>query len=108
MPNLTKHKPQNWQTHKPEDYPVYRHNGTDYRLVPDSSLKKLLSDKDGLIWIAIGMGITVIAGVTHIVINSVTPSPAAANSQPIIVEKPVVVTQEKIVPTNCLAFCGQK
>lgn len=107
MTNLTKHKIHPWQTPKPADYPVYRHNGTDYRLVPDSAFSKLLSDKDGLFWIAVGMGCTVIAAVTHIVIGSMTPSPAAANNAPVVIEKPVVVTQEKVVPTNCLAFCNR-
>ncbi|BAU09688.1 hypothetical protein LEP3755_01610 [Leptolyngbya sp. NIES-3755] len=106
MANITKHKPIKWQAPPAEDYPVYRHNGTDYRLVPDSAFKKMLSDKDGFFWLALGMSMTVIAAVTQIVVNSMSP-PATAN-QPMVIEKPVVVTQEKIVPTNCLAFCGQK
>ncbi|MCY6492207.1 hypothetical protein [Leptolyngbya sp. GGD] len=106
MPNLTKHQPVQWHSTKPTDYPVYRHNGTDYRLVPDSALVKLLSDKDGLFWFAVGMCAVAIAAVTHVAINLITP-PAAATGQPQIIEKPVIVTQEKVVPTNCLAFCNR-
>lgn len=106
MTNLSKHKPPRWQTPKSADYPVHRHNGTDYRIVPESTLTKLMSDKDGFFWIAIGMGCTVIAAVTHLVISAMTP-PAAATNQPTVIEKPIVVTQEKIVPTSCIAFCNR-
>ncbi len=106
MPNLTKHQPVPWKTANPSDYPVYRHNGTDYRLVPDSALIKLLSEKDGLFWFAVGVCAVAIAAVTHIVVDTVTP-PAAATGQPHIIEKPIVVTQEKVVPTNCLMFCNR-
>ncbi|MBE9011026.1 hypothetical protein IQ250_12495 [Pseudanabaenaceae cyanobacterium LEGE 13415] len=108
MSNLTKHDPVKWQAQKPQDYPVYRHNGTDYRLIPDSAFNKLLSDaanKDGMFWISIGIGCTLVAALTHIVFNAA--SPAATASQPIIIEKPVVVDREKVVPTNCIAFCGK-
>lgn len=109
MANLTKPtKPYTqWQAPKPADYPVYRHNGTDYRIVPESALTKLLSDKDGLFWIAIGMATVAIAAVTNVVVNSLTPTAVTANQPPMIIEKPVVVTQEKVVPTNCLAFCNR-
>lgn len=105
MPNLTRHEPQKWQTPKVEDYPVHRHNGIDYRIVPESAIAKLMSEKDGLLWVSIGMMAVAIAAVTHVVINSLTP--AATASSPMIVEKPIVVTQEKVVPTNCLAFCNR-
>ncbi|BAS54936.1 hypothetical protein NIES2135_57980 [Leptolyngbya boryana NIES-2135] len=106
MANLTKHQPVQWHSTKPTDYPVYRHNGTDYRLVPDSALVKLLSDKDGLFWFAVGMAAVAIAAATHVAVNLIAP-PAAATAQPQIIEKPVIVTQEKVVPTNCLAFCNR-
>lgn len=106
MSNLTKNDLTPWKAKTPDDFPVYRQNGTDYRIVPQAALNKLMSDKDGLFWFAVGICSVAIAAVTHIAVNLVSP-PATATAQPQIIEKPVVVTQEKVVPTNCLAFCNR-
>ncbi|WP_059001232.1 hypothetical protein [Leptolyngbya sp. NIES-2104] len=106
MANLTKHKPIPWQSPNVEDFPVHRHNGIDYRIVPESAIAKLMSQKDGLFWLLMGATMTAIAAVTQVVVTSMSP-PAATANQPVIIEKPVIVTQEKVVPTNCFAFCNR-
>lgn len=106
MTNLTKPKtPASWKTPKYDAYPIYRHEGTDYRVVPDSDLSKLLVSRENWVWLAIGAAAVAIAAVTNIVMDAMKP--VAAVPQPQIIEKPVVVTQEKVVPTNCLFFCGK-
>lgn len=106
MPNLTKHaerfKP--WEVPNYQSFPVHRHQGTDYRLVPEAVLTKLAGQKDNLFWLTVGMSCVAIAAITAYAIDSMRP-PAANASAPVIVEKPVIVDREKVVPTNCLIFC---
>lgn len=106
MPNLT--KPQEpfvgWKSPpKAPDYqefPIYRHDGTDYRLVPENVLRKLAERKDGAFWILAGCTFTAIAALIAVMIGNRTPV------QPVqFIEKPVIVEREKVVPTNCLIFC---
>lgn len=106
MTNLTKPKNEaSWQTPKYDAYPIYQHQGTNYRLVPDSVLTKMHTAKDNWFWIAIGMAAVAIAAVTSVLVDAMKPAAPVPQAQ--IIEKPVVVTQEKVVPTNCIAFCGK-
>jgi hypothetical protein len=81
------------------DFPVINHNGSNFHLVPEEALNRMTGEKIDRTWLAIGVcGIT-IAAITA-AISSKLSAPA-----PMVVEKPVIVTQEKVVPTNCFAFC---
>jgi hypothetical protein len=102
MTNLTKPKTQaSWQTPKYDAYPIYRHDGSDYRIVPDAAFSKLLTSRENWFWLSIGAATVAIAAVTNVVLNAMRPVPPPTQ----IIEKPVVVTQEKVVPTNCILFC---
>lgn len=109
MSNITKHRTPNWERFEsppnPSGYPVYQHNGTNYRLIPESELKKMRADEGSAFWLTIGAGITTIGA--GIVIGTWISSRPATAIQPTIIEKPVIVEREKLVPTNCLLFCGR-
>lgn len=81
------------------DFPVINHNGLNVYLVPENEINRLTGEKIDRTWLAIGVCGISIAAITAAVCSKIA-APA-----PIVVKEPVVVTQEKIVPTNCLIFC---
>ena len=101
MNQITKLKPvPRWETLPVDRYPIINQQGTDYQLVPLSLIEKLRSDKESLIWFAVGLSALTIASIVAVVAGAFKPA-----TQIITVEKPVIVTQEKVVSTNCLIFC---
>ncbi|MBW4418329.1 MAG: hypothetical protein KME13_03775 [Myxacorys californica WJT36-NPBG1] len=102
MPNIDKHRspPQyQWQTARPHDFPTYNHAGKDYHVIPTEVFNRMQAEKIDRTWLAVGVGGLLIAGVTAI-ISSKIAAPA-----PTVVEKPMVVERQIVVPTQCLAFC---
>lgn len=104
MNQITRPKPIPWQwkppTDKPE-FPIVQHAGIDYQLIPVQLLEQLKAQNDNLVWLAVGLGAMTIAAGFALVVAFFKPTPT-----PITIEKPVVITQEKVVPTSCILFCG--
>lgn len=95
---ITKPMPQ-WET--PIDaYPLINHEGNDYQLIPIRIIEKLMSDRENLIWLCGGLAAMVAASLFALVSGAFR-----GETKLVTIEKPVIVTQEKIVPTNCLIFC---
>ncbi len=67
-----------------------------------SDNQNLKTQNDNLIWLCVGLAAVAIASGLALFLNAMKPAQAT-----ITVEKPVIVTQEKVVPTACLLFCGK-
>lgn len=78
-------------------FPVTRVGFQDYVTVPLNYIKDLKGNAMTAYFVACGTGCLAIAAC----IAALTKAPAQIITQ----EKPVIVTQEKVVPTNCFAFC---
>ena len=105
MNQITKPRaiPWNPTPHKTQpDFPIVSNQGINYQLVPLQMLEQLKAQNDSLIWLSVGLGAMTIASGLALVLNFFKPLPP-----PITIEKPVVITQEKVVPTACLLFCGK-
>jgi len=90
-----------WDISPPlETYPLINHQGANFQMVPLAIIEKLKSDRENLMWLSIGLGAMTAAALVALVAGAFKPA-----TQVITVEKPVIVTQEKIVSTNCLIFC---
>ena len=89
------------QWEKPlETYPLINHQGADYHLIPMAIIQKLKAERENLMWLSIGLGAMTLAALVALVTGAFK-----AETKIVTIDKPVVVTQEKIVPTNCLIFC---
>ena len=89
------------QWEKPiESYPLINQQGTDYHLVPLAIIQKLRTEKESLVWLSIGLGAMLAAALVALVAGAFK-----GETKVITIDKPVIVTQEKVVPTNCLIFC---
>lgn len=95
---ITKPMPQ-WE--RPIDtYPLISQQGTDYHLIPLSIIAKLKSDRENLMWLSVGLGAMTAAALVALVTGAFK-----GETKIVTIDKPVIVTQEKVVPTNCLIFC---
>jgi hypothetical protein len=104
MNQITRPKPVTWKWKPPTptEFPIIQNNGIDYQLVPLAMLEQMKAQVDNLSWLALGLGAMTIAAGFAVVVGLFRPAPP-----PITIEKPVIVTQEKVVPTSCLLFCGK-
>jgi len=96
---ITKPIPE-WETPPIETYPLINHQSSNYQMVPLVILEKLKSDREGLFWFSVGLGAMLAAALVALVTGAFKPE-----TKIVTVEKPIIVTQEKIVSTNCLIFC---
>jgi hypothetical protein len=104
MTQITKPRPMPWTASRPkaqQDYPIVSNQGIDYQLVPLQFLDQLKVQNDNLVWLTVGFAALSAAACLSLLINALKPA-----TPPITIEKPVIVTQEKVVPTACLLFCG--
>ena len=105
MNQLTRPRVIPWNPPPPRpqtDFPIVSNQGINYQLVPLQLIEQLKAQNDSLVWLSVGLGAMAIAAGLALVINFFKPLPP-----PITIEKPVVITQEKVVPTACLLFCGK-
>ncbi|MGV0028693.1 hypothetical protein [Phormidesmis priestleyi] len=104
MNEITKLKPHHqWAVPPPESqYPVVNHQGTNYQLVPVDLIEKLRADRENLVWFATGVAAIAIAAGVALVAGAFKPE-----TKVVTIDRPVIVEREKVVPTNCLLFCGK-
>lgn len=83
-----------------KSYLSYEHQGIKYLMVPEDVIREFEANRANLI--------ALLAGLAFLTLAALFSAFVSANKPETIVEKPIVLTQEKVVPTNCLIFCGGK